>query len=172
MVDVPSSAPEGPHEAAPLAAGGVSPARRRRSVLPVLAIVAAFLAAVGGVVGFVVYDRATAIDRSTPAVAADQFIAAALIDRDTTRAQLFACDRLNVGEFVTGLPTFLQPIGISWGITSVVTTQHGAEVLARVRYTAVGKTVAADFTEHWAMTVVKSDGWRVCAVERQPSLDP
>ena len=91
---VPSSVPPAaavPSSAGPGAATATRRPRRGRRVLLIVAIVVAFLLLLGGTIGVVAYDKATAIDRSTPTVVIRQFMEAAALDHDSTRVGLFVC---------------------------------------------------------------------------------
>ncbi len=69
----------------------VRPKRSLRTVVGVVAGVLALLCTGGAVAGFVLYDRATAPDRSAPDVVVDNYLRAFLVDRNDTKAQEFAC---------------------------------------------------------------------------------
>jgi hypothetical protein len=143
--------------------------RRLRRVLLVAAVVLASVVTVAGAFGVFVYDKATAIDRSTPAVAVQNFLQAALVDGDATRLALFVCSRWSASEAMTAVGEKRDPsLRVNWGITSVQEAGDRAEATAQISFTAAGYRDI----QTWRFTVVREDGWRVCDVKRSDSLNP
>jgi len=136
-------------------------------------IVVGFLAVVGGAVGFVAYDRATAIDRSTPAVVVDQFLQAGLKDQDPARVGLFVCPGWAPTDAISEMP---KPAGdnifISWG--DLVSEENGnrATVTLHVEFALLINGSAANDIENWRLHLVRQDGWRVCELEKLGSVNP
>ena len=111
-----------PSPGAPAAAP--APRRRGRRILLILAIVIAFLVVLGGTIGVVAYDKATAIDRSTPDVGDEQFLQAAVVDRDAVRVGLFVCASWPVADAMNATKLDARPdLRVNWGITSL--TENG-----------------------------------------------
>jgi hypothetical protein len=156
--------------AAPAASG--APKKRRR-ILLVVAIVVAFLVLLGGSIGVVAYDRATAIDRSTPEVVIRQFVGAAAIDHDLARANLFVCGQWSAADALTKMSLPTTPnLSINWGVRSV--TQNGDQAQADVRVilsVPAGDGAAFRDVHIWHLTLVNQNGWRVCDLEAGPSVN-
>jgi hypothetical protein len=133
--------------------------------------VAAFVVALGAVAGGALlffYDRATAIDRSTPQVVTDQFLDATLVLNDPARVGLFVCDRWSAEDAMAkvGAPTD-SSMSASWGISVVDATDSSATVSARVtfRFRDSRRQV-----ETLTLSLVDEGGWRVCDLTEEPSL--
>jgi hypothetical protein len=159
--------------AAPAVAAPARAPRRGRRILLIVAIVVAFLIVLGGTIGVVAYDRATAIDRSTPDVVADQFMQAATVDRDAVRVGLFVCASFPAADAMNATKLDArQDLHVNWGITSLTQTGDRAEVDLRVRLSVPAANDALFRDIHdWHLTLVKEDGWRVCGVEIGPSIN-
>src|SRR5689334_11234855 len=68
------------------------PRGRLRRVL-LIGLLVAGVGAVGALgTGFVLYDKATQVDRTYPRVVVDEYVDALLVRRDASRASLFTCD--------------------------------------------------------------------------------
>jgi len=158
----PPSTPEGNPAVA-------EPPSRKRSVLLVVAIMLTSLVVVGGTVGFVVYDKATEIDRSTPTVAVRQFLQAGLVDRDVDSVALFVCAQWSPSEALVAVTSSADDsMRVTFGVTSVEETGDSAKATVRITSTSSGHSDVAT----WRVTVVRQDGWRVCGVDRLGSLNP
>jgi len=145
------------------------PPRRKRSVLLVVATLLVSLVVVGGAVGFVVYDQATEIDRSTPAVAVRQFLQAGLVDRDVDRVAMFVCRQWSPSDALAAIASGANDsVRVTFGVTSVEESGDSAKATVRITSTLSGHSDVAT----WRVTIVRQDGWRVCGVDRLGSLDP
>jgi hypothetical protein len=132
-----------------------------------LIVIGAFAAVVASaaIFGFVVYNRATAIDRSTPTVVAEQFLGASLIDRDAGRVSLFVCDSWPATDALAA--TTMPPgASVSWDEFTVVPEDDGAIVSVNVRFSIDQESVTHFGIESWRIRLEERDGWRVCSVER------
>ena len=170
---VPTSAPSSatPASGAPVPVGAAP--RRGRRILLIVVIAVAFLAVLGGTIGVVAYDKATAIDRSTPDVVIDQFLQAALVDRDADRVGLFVCARWPVADAMNATRLDARTdLHVNWGITSLTRTgdQAVAEVRVRLSIPAGNDALFRD-VHSWHLTLVNEGGWRVCSVEIGPSIN-
>jgi hypothetical protein len=136
-------------------------------VLLVLAIVLGFVMVLAGAVGVVVYDRATAIDRSTPVVSGDAFLHAALVEGTVARVGLFTCQRWSAQDALAAVTALTDPEAkSSWDTFDVLSQSGGSAVLrARVRFQYPGE-VAPSGEAFWRLDLVDENGWRVCAVAR------
>jgi hypothetical protein len=150
-----------------------APRRRARRILLILAIVVAFLVVLGGTIGVVAYDKATAIDRSTPDVVTDQFMQAATVDRDAVRVGLFVCANYPVADAMNATKLdSRQDLHVNWGITSLAENGDRAQVDVRVRLSVpAGNDALFRDVHNWHLTLVKEDGWRVCGVDIGPSIN-
>jgi hypothetical protein len=139
-------------------------------------IVAAGLIATMALVGsiaLVLYDRATAIDRSTPAVVSDQYLRATLFDRDANEVAPFICAGWSADEALAEATKDVDPaLLVSWGDFSIEQTGSTAVVTASVTFRASGAGVNLRDVESWNLRLQENDGWRVCGIDRQASLNP
>ncbi|GAA3770928.1 hypothetical protein [Micromonospora maritima] len=152
----------------------VRPKRPLRTVLMVVAGVLALLCAGGAVVGFVLYDRATAPDRSAPDVAVDNYVRALLVDRNDTRAQEFTCggrtdlDGLRAvrDDLVAREKRFNTKISVSWGPLS--SQQSGNEAVVEVELTISASVdgITQSDRQGWRFETRREDGWGVCSAQR------
>jgi hypothetical protein len=140
------------------------PARPRRTIsrnkllLIILVVVGAFVLVAGGV-GFVLYNRATEIDRSTPTVAVHQFLRAAFFDKDDDRVKLFTCPQWTRERTSEVQGRFESEVKVTWEEVVVQSRQERqAVVTARMRLVFQG---FIDF-QLWRFDVVEDNGWRVC----------
>ncbi|MFI7213693.1 hypothetical protein ACIBP4_21205 [Micromonospora maritima] len=152
----------------------VRPKRPLRTVLMVVAGVLALLCAGGAVVGFVLYDRATAPDRSAPDVVVDNYLRALLVDRNDTRAQEFTCggrtdlDGLPAlrDDLVAREKRFNARISVSWGPLS--SQQSGEEAVVEVELiiSASVDGITQSDRQGWRFETRREDGWGVCSAQR------
>jgi hypothetical protein len=133
--------------------------------------VLALLCAGGAVVGFVLYDRATAPDRSAPDVVVDNYLRAFLVDRNDAKAQELACEAGGDLSAVQGLREELEQretnfhvlVRVSWGPLTRAKNGDGESVTTTltISSSANGQTRSSR-REDWQFQVVDRDGWRVC----------
>jgi hypothetical protein len=152
------------------------PPRRSHRVRNTLLIVFAFLAVLGVAAGgvlFYLYDKATAIDRSTPQVVVDQFLDAALKQRDVTRLSLFVCDSWPAAQAISEVdPPPSEDASISWTNTVTNIDGHSANVTLMVRFAfLVGRQLIHD-VQSWTLKLENTNGWRVCSLTKNGSLNP
>jgi hypothetical protein len=162
-----SAAPE--EQSIPPDVAGSSSGRRRRkpSLQLIVALVFIGLILVAGTIGLIIYDRATAIDRSTPTVVVGQFLVASFDDRDPRRVALFVCEQLQpnqaLDDTLNGLDTDLS---VSWGDFSTDQSDGSAIVIAQMRFRLDQGDASYSAVEQWRFTMVNQDGWRVCGIQR------
>ncbi|RQX02066.1 hypothetical protein [Micromonospora globispora] len=147
------------------------PRGRLRTVLAVVAGILALLCAGGAVVGYLLYDRATAPDRSAPDVVVDNYLRAFLVDRNDTKADEFACqDGDDLGavrslrnEVEQREANFNVVVRVSWGALARAKNERGELVTTTltISSSADGHTRSSR-REEWQFDVVDQDGWRVC----------
>jgi hypothetical protein len=150
-------------------------ARGSHRLRNVLLIAAAFVIALGVAAGgtlFYFYDKSTAIDRSTPEVASRQFLDAALVRKDPTRLRLFICQSWSANEAIatTGIPGV--GVVVTWGDTVATTTGDAATVTVRVVFRVPVAGGVDQDAQMWTLQLVDEDGWRVCGLTKQSSLNP
>jgi len=139
-----------------------SPGRRtfrQNKLLLIILILCGLLAVAGGGVAFLLYDRATEIDRSTPAVAVEQFVYAAFVDKDSDRVELFTCPQWTKERTAEVQGRFDPEVKVTLADAAVQSQQEQqAVVTARMRL------VFRDFVDFqdWRFELVEDNGWRVC----------
>lgn len=155
----------------PAAPAPVRPRRSLRTVLTVVAGVLALLCVGGAVVGFVLYDRATAPDRSAPDVVVDNYLRAFLVDRDDTKAALYACNgtgnginalRLLRDDLVSREERFSTRLSVSWGSLKVQKQGDAAQVNVDLIISAFVDGVSQSDRQSWTFVTRLDEGWRVC----------
>ncbi|MBX7264831.1 hypothetical protein KIF24_01350 [Micromonospora sp. Llam7] len=161
-----------PEELAPPAVAPVpqQPRRRLGTVLTVVAGVVAALCLGGGVVGYLVYDRATTPDRSAPDVVVDNYLRAFLVDRNDVRADLFTCGgntdldqlRLLREDLAAREERFGTRMSVSWGRLQVDQDGDHAKVQVDLTFSAQVDGIRQSDRQSWTFTTRLSEGWRVC----------
>ncbi|MET7833190.1 hypothetical protein ABZS44_10205 [Micromonospora sediminicola] len=151
----------------------VRPKRPLRTVLMVVAGVLALLCTGGAVVGFVLYDRATAPDRSAPDVVVVNYLQAVLVARDDSRATLFACDGpvpavdALRAEIVSRERELNASMAINIeGVTVIEKSGKDAVVTAVIRRSAVVDGVQQSLTDPWRFELEDRNGWLICSAQR------
>ena len=143
-------------------------------VLAVLAGMAALLCVGGLGIGFVLYDEATAPDRSAPDVAVDNYLRALLIERSDAAASSYACANRSELSSIESLRADIVAreqqhaisIRVSWGSLAVRETDGRTLVTTEIQR-AVSDGSERD-VQAWEFEVVDDDGWRVCRAEQVP----
>ncbi|MFG1675658.1 hypothetical protein [Micromonospora sp. NPDC049282] len=154
----------------------VRPKRPLRTVLAIVAGVLALLCTGGAVVGFVLYDRATAPDRSAPDVVVANYVQAYLIERNDTKAQEFSCKSAAGLEGMRALRAELEQreanfnvvIKVSWGPLVRVKDGQGESVTTTLAISSSQDgQPRSSRREAWRFDLVDNkDGWRVCGADR------
>ncbi|GIJ34126.1 hypothetical protein [Micromonospora sediminimaris] len=162
-----------PEELAPPAVAPAprQPRRRLRTVLTVVAGVVAVLCLTGGVVGYFVYDRATTLDRSTPAVVVDNYLRAYLVDRNDARSRLFSCEGVSEFETLRRLrddlaareERFGTTMWVSWERFQVDRIDGSAEVRVDLTFAAQVDGIRQSDRQSWTFTTRLGEDWRVCS---------
>ncbi|MDG4794361.1 hypothetical protein [Micromonospora sp. WMMD1082] len=162
-----------PEELAPpaVAPAPQRPRRRLRTVLTVVAGVVAALCLGGGVVGYLVYDRATAPDRSAPDVVVDNYLRAFLVDRNDVRADLFTCGggtdldqlRLLRNDLADREERFGTRMSVSWGSLQVDRDGDNAQVRVDLTFAAQVDGIRQSDRQSWMFTTRLDEDWRVCS---------
>jgi hypothetical protein len=134
----------------------------------------AALCLAGGITGFVLYDRATAPDRSAPDVVVDNYLRAYMMDRNDVRAGLFVCDdnadlsqiELLRNEIRAREEQFGTSMSVSWG--RLVWKQSGNKADVRVDLTFAAQLDGMRQTDRqsWEFTTRLENSWRVCSAVR------
>ncbi|PZG00008.1 hypothetical protein C1I93_04005 [Micromonospora endophytica] len=165
-----------PEELAPPAVAPVPqrPRRRLRTVLTVIAGTLAALCLGGGVVGYLLYDRATTPDRSTPAVVVDNYLRAFLVDHNDVRGNLFVCDgsaqlgqlELLRSDLAVREQRFGARIWVSWEEFHVDRHDDYADVRVDLTFSAQIDGIRQTDRQAWKFTTRLGEDWRVCAAAR------
>ncbi|MFY1704752.1 hypothetical protein ACN28G_23990 [Micromonospora sp. WMMA1923] len=156
----------------PLATPAPQRPQRGRALLALLIGVLALLASGGAAAGYLLYDRATAPDRSAPDVVVDNYLRAFLVDRDDTKASVFMCEQkpdltaVSVlrQEILDREVRFDVTVRVSWGPLSLADNGQGQSVATTltVSSSANGEPRSSR-RENWQFDVTDDpDGWRVC----------
>ncbi|MFC4019756.1 hypothetical protein ACFOW4_17690 [Micromonospora sp. GCM10011542] len=157
--------PPGPAAPAP-----ERPRRRARTVLTVVAGVLAVLCLGGVAAGFVLYNRASAPDRSAPDVVVVSYLQAALVSRDANRAKLYTCNGgvPALDAFAKQIERREQELNVSFSINieNIMVSKGDsgrASVSAVIRRSATLDGVQQSLTDTWRFEVEDREGWRVCS---------
>lgn len=157
---------------APAAPAPERPRRRVRTVLTVVAGVVALLCLGGAVTGYVLYDRATAPDRSAPDVVVDNYLRAFLVDRNDVRADQFVCESSADLNAVQSLRSEIEQreakfgvsVRVSWGPLSRTGHDGGEKVTTTLTISGSSDGVQrSSRREDWSFDLEEHEGgWRVC----------
>jgi hypothetical protein len=130
------------------------------------------LLCLGGVsVAYVVYDKATEADRSSPEVAVTNYLQALLMERDQSRAALYACEEASNLADVDALLAEIVDRERQLGVSITVNVENlrvertdGTEawVTVDLRRSATVDGVRQSLVDPWRFQVVDEDGWHVC----------
>ncbi|KKJ99250.1 hypothetical protein LQ51_23320 [Micromonospora sp. HK10] len=148
----------------------VRPRRRLRTVLGIVAGVLALLCGTGAVAGFILYDRATAPDRSAPDVVVVNYLQAMLVARDDNKAALFTCGSSipSMDGLRDQIASRERELSVSFAINiedvnvAKIDSKHAA-VTAVIRRSATLDGVQQSLTDNWRFELREQDGWRVCS---------
>ncbi|NES14713.1 MULTISPECIES: hypothetical protein [Micromonospora] len=149
------------------------PRRRLRTVLAIVAGVVALLCGTGAVVGFVLYDRATAPDRSSPDVVVASYIQAFLVERDDTKAKQLTCEgttdlnglRALRDDLAAREKKFDTTISVSWGPLNVQQSGEDAVVEVDLVIAAFIDGISQSDRQGWRFETRRGDGWGVCKAQ-------
>ncbi|MFI7603621.1 hypothetical protein ACIBTV_00675 [Micromonospora sp. NPDC049366] len=170
---VPAQRP--PSEQLPPPPAPPTPARPRRRVRTVLTVVAGVLALLclgGGIAGYVLYDRATAPDRSAPDVVVDNYLRAFLVDRNDVKAEQFTCgrplDQLRElrDDLLVREERFGVPLSVSWGRLDVQRQGDRADVQVDLIISAMVDGITQSDRQPWRFSAELGSDWRVCEGSR------
>jgi hypothetical protein len=146
--------------------------RRLRAVLAVLGGVLALLCLGGIAAVYLLYEDATAVDRSAPDVAVDNYLRAYLVERDDARADQYVCreapdltdGRALRDDIEARERRYSVRILVTWDSLRVEPAREGRTVTTEVRRTIADGSERIQ--DRWQFEVVDRDGWRVCAARR------
>jgi hypothetical protein len=134
---------------------------RNKLLLVILTVVGVFVLVAGGV-GFVLYNRATEIDRSTPTVAVHQFLDAVFLDQGEDQVRLFSCPEWTSDRTAEMRGGFDAAVRLSWDTVTEQSRVDGrAQVTAKLYLRYPGE-LAPSGEQLWRFEVVEQNGWRVC----------
>jgi len=137
--------------------------------------VVTILCAGAGAILLHIYDNATRPDRTTPAIAVQNYLFQALQANDDTAAAKYSCSAASVSaitkfrdDAVAAAKAREDEAGFTWTLGTVQTTGNGgiAAVELERDTTNHGKLIAASTTE-WSFDLRDGgDGWRVCGARQ------
>ncbi|MEV0564419.1 hypothetical protein [Dactylosporangium sp. NPDC050588] len=146
----------------------------RKTLLLVIAVAAAGLCLGGSIATYVLYDKATTPDRSSPTVTLQQYLHARFNTRDEARASVFVCDSPNLEEVDQAIAE-LRAIESRYGVaitasfSDMAVTTHGNESLVRLKIN-ISIPEEGDrrslLTQNWAFDVTYAGSWRVCSADK------
>lgn len=169
----------------PLAPGSIAdggepstarPRSRRRTML-LIGLAAVLLLCLGGsITGYVLYDRATKLDRSTPFAALIQYVDYDFNQDDPDRARLYRCAQPDLGP-LTDLFTDLRKreqqfnvtIQVSLANTSTQLSGRTATMRADLVLQLPLRAVSPQEVQPWEFTFRDESGWRLCGAKRRQS---
>lgn len=131
---------------------------------------------VGSVVGYMLYDRATRIDRSTPVVVVFQYVNAVFDARDFAQAELFECESSESEKPLRALLTSVEEIERRFDVQVTVSASNfSADIQGRnavVEASLLIDVPEADgdpsrSNQRWRFELRDEDGWRVCEAAKQ-----
>ncbi|MEV4514991.1 hypothetical protein AB0K00_39275 [Dactylosporangium sp. NPDC049525] len=146
----------------------------RKTLLLVLAVVAVGLCLGGSITAYVLYDKATRPERSSPSATLQQYVSARFERRDAIRAHVFECSSpqlQSVSEALAEIEELERKYGISVSTSlsdlEVNNSDTTADIRANVN-TVIPEQNGQDSirVQKWTFHLVKEDGWRVCSAER------
>ena len=125
-------------------------------------VLAALLVGIGAGAAFLLYSRATEIDRSTPTIAVRQFLGAVFLDQSDDRVRLFTCRKWTPSRTAEVRGRVDPEARLSWdAITEESRTDRLAQVTAKLSLRYPGE-LAPSGEQLWRFEVVEDNGWRVC----------
>lgn len=149
---------------------------RSQRIRNLLMIVAGFVVTLGVVVGgalYFLYERSVGIDRSTPEIVTDQFLGAVLRDKDVARTSLFVCSEWSPEAALAEASVTTNPqTSVSWEDMIATVSGEMATVSVRVILRIPVEGGAHRRSEVWTVRLSNEDGWRVCGLSKESSLDP
>jgi hypothetical protein len=151
----------------PLAPPPAPPRRRWRRILSIAAGVVALLCLTGAAVGYVLYDRATAPDRSAPDVVVDNYLRAFLVDRNDAKAGLFTCDNSDQATDLRALRRICNSrkrFNTFWRQVGQPQRSADGDVARLVDLTisAFIDGISQSDRQSWRFVTRLQDDWRVC----------
>jgi hypothetical protein len=154
---------------------GSAPTHRRprnwRLLIAVVAGVLSTLCAGGSLTAYLVYNKATAPNRGSPAIVVLQYLNAYLGSRDSARAALFACEdnpdlpavKAARDDLVSRERQFHVSIDVAVdGVQEASRSDDRAQVAASISLTTVVNGSSQRVVEQWVFQTESHGGWRVC----------
>lgn len=147
---------------------------RRRRTLAWLGAGLLVTGLVGSIAGYIWYDRATRIDRSTPSVVVERYVYTIFDDRDLAGAEALECrdgSRQNIRSLLTDIEDLERTYNILVTVstanysTTILGDQADVEVALRIDVPEEDRKPSRS-TQHWRFHLRDDDGWRVCDASR------
>lgn len=149
---------------------------RRRRWWAIVGVAALMLCLAGSAVGYILYDRATRIDRSTPSIVVEQYIYTIFEDRNLDGADVFECRNSSSRASMQALLTDIEERETKYNIViKVSTANYSSSVVGDSAEVSVSLRVdvpeedgrPSRSTQRWRFELRDEDGWRVCGAAKQ-----
>ena len=148
--------------------------RRRRWLLG-LGVIALVMTVVAGIAGYILYDRATRTDRSTPVAVVYQYVRAVFTDRDLDRAAQFECDGASPSDPLVEQLRQVEERERKFNVIFIIeatnfeTEELGASARVRtdIEFVAPTNGNLSQLRQPWLFELKDEDGWRVCRASKQ-----
>ncbi|MGI5179293.1 hypothetical protein ACQEVZ_23465 [Dactylosporangium sp. CA-152071] len=146
----------------------------RKTLLLVIAVAAAGLCLGGSITAYILYDKATTPDRSTPEGVLEQYIEAKFSSRDNIRAKLFECPTASLKEVDAALAAVKEreaKFAIRITVKPARFDVNAVGTQAEVRATLNVFVPESDGREtvslqEWRFLLEKSRSWLICSAEQ------
>lgn len=146
-----------------------------RTILTVAGVMLTVLCLSGGVTGYILYNRASAPERTSPDVAVMNYLRSFLIERNDARAGLYTCQgsdgRLAMEEFREQIQVRERELDVSFliNIEDVSVVREGpsdAVATVVIKRSAWIDGIRQSVTDRWRFELRDINGWRVCRAEQ------
>lgn len=128
----------------------------------------------GALTAYLLYDKATEPDRTSPTVTLEQYITARFSIRDDARARVFECSSPHLDAVDRALDEIRAleakyGIAITASLSDLVTSSqpNGAEIAAHLNVVIPEQNGQDSIqVQKWVFRFVKSGSWRICGADR------
>ncbi|MET7422289.1 hypothetical protein [Dactylosporangium sp. NPDC005555] len=145
----------------------------RKTLLLVIAVTALGLCLGGSITAYVLYDKATTPDRSTPRAAFEQYLDARVNGSTPERFNLLVCRSTNLRDFDSLVATiearekeFGTDIQINVVDTQINESAGGRATIETNIVMSFVKDSARQDQQRWHFELADEGGWRVCSARR------
>ncbi|GAA3231264.1 hypothetical protein ACFO1B_19965 [Dactylosporangium siamense] len=146
----------------------------RKTLLIVVAVVALGLCLGGSITAYVLYDKATRPDRSSPTVTLQQYLNARINAHDDAKASVFVCGspELNVIDSEIDRIRDLEAkfdIAVTASFSDMALASAGevSELRLKINFVIPEEDERKSvLVQDWKFEMVYANGWRVCGAEK------